>query len=572
MLVKVTINNQVFEEDSSLTILQVAKKHGIRIPTLCYLKKEESNFEHKPASCRVCIVEVKGRNNLVPACSTNIYDGMEVYTNNARVRAERRMVVELLLSNHPKDCLTCEKSGNCGLQDLAIELGIKKVSCEGPLSQENKSVVNGVIVRNPSKCVLCNRCTAVCENIQSIGAISASQRGFYTIVSEPNNCVNCGQCVQVCPTGALLQIDNTSDVEKALADDSKYVVVNTAPAVRVSLGEEFGLAPGTDVTGKMVKALRLLGFKKVFDTNFTADLTIMEETTEFVNRLKKNENIPLITSCCPGWIKFIETQYPELLHLPSSCKSPQEMFGAIAKSYYAEKAGIDPKNMVVVSLMPCIAKKAECDREELNVDDIKGTDYSISVKEFASMLKRYGIDLASLEDDTFDSPLGESTGAADIFANTGGVIEAVARTASIWLTGKLPTIEFNEVRGLSGTREASVTLNDLTIKLCIVSGLGNARKVLEAIKAGTAHYDAIEIMACPGGCVNGGGQPTHKDIEQIDVIKMRQKGIYEIDKNKKVRISCENEGIKKLYAEFLGEPNSHKAHKLLHTHYFNCKD
>lgn len=572
MLVKVTINNQVFEEDSSLTILQVAKKHGIRIPTLCYLKREESNFEHKPASCRVCIVEVKGKNNLLPACATNIYDGMEVYTNNARVRAERRMVVELLLSNHPKDCLTCEKSGKCALQDLAIELGIKKVSCEGPLSQENKSVVNGSIVRNASKCVLCNRCTAVCDKIQSIGAISASERGFYTVISEPKNCVNCGQCVQVCPTGALLQVDNTSDVEIALADKSKFVVINTAPAVRVSLGEEFNLAPGTDVTGKMVKALRLLGFDKVFDTNFGADLTIMEETAEFVTRLKNNENIPLITSCCPGWIKFIETQYPELLHLPSSCKSPQEMFGSICKSYYASKANIDPKDMVVVSLMPCIAKKAECDREELNVDGIKGTDYSLSVKELASMLKRYGIDFANLEDDTFDSPLGESTGAADIFANTGGVIEAVARTASIWLTGKLPVVEFEDVRGLSGTREATIKLNDLSIKLCVVSGLANARKVLDDIKAGKVHYDAIEIMACPGGCVNGGGQPIHPNMNQVDVIKMRQAGIYNIDKNKKVRISCENEAIKKLYEEYLGEPNSHKAHKLLHTHFIARKD
>lgn len=572
MLVKVTINNQVFEEDSSLTILQVAKKHGIRIPTLCYLKREESNFEHKPASCRVCIVEVKGKNNLLPACATNIYDGMEVYTNNARVRAERRMVVELLLSNHPKDCLTCEKSGKCALQDLAIELGIKKVSCEGPLSQENKSVVNGSIVRNASKCVLCNRCTAVCDKIQSIGAISASERGFYTVISEPKNCVNCGQCVQVCPTGALLQVDNTSDVEIALADKSKFVVINTAPAVRVSLGEEFNLAPGTDVTGKMVKALRLLGFDKVFDTNFGADLTIMEETAEFVTRLKNNENIPLITSCCPGWIKFIETQYPELLHLPSSCKSPQEMFGSICKSYYASKANIDPKDMVVVSLMPCIAKKAECDREELNVDGIKGTDYSLSVKELASMLKRYGIDFANLEDDTFDSPLGESTGAADIFANTGGVIEAVARTASIWLTGKLPVVEFEDVRGLSGTREATIKLNDLSIKLCVVSGLANARKVLDDIKAGKVHYDAIEIMACPGGCVNGGGQPIHPNMNQVDVIKMRQAGIYNIDKNKKVRISCENEAIKKLYEEYLGEPNSHKAHKLLHTHFIASKD
>ena len=476
MLVKVSINNIVFEEDSSLTILQVAKKHGIRIPTLCYLKKEESNFEHKPASCRVCIVEVKGRRNLVPACATYITDGMEVFTNNARVREERRTVVELLLSNHPKDCLTCEKSGNCGLQDLAIELGIKKVNYEGPQSSENLEVVTRTIRRNTSKCVLCTRCVAVCNEIQTVGAISASQRGFVTEICEPKNCINCGQCVQVCPTGALLQVDDTYNVEKELANPNKYVVINTAPAVRASLGEEFGLKPGTDVTKKMITALRMLGFKKVFDTNFAADLTIMEEATELVGRLKEGKNLPLITSCCPGWIKFIETQYPELLNSPSSCKSPQEMFGAIAKTYFAEKEGIKQEDMVVVSLMPCIAKKDECNREELLIDNnIKETDYSISVKEFAGMLRRYGIDLVSLPESEFDSPLGESTGAADIFANTGGVMEAVARTASKWLTGEVKNVDFECVRGLSGTREATLTLNDLTLKLCVVSGLGNAR-------------------------------------------------------------------------------------------------
>lgn len=572
MLVKVTINNQVFEEDNSLTILQVAKKHGIHIPTLCYLKKEESNFEHKPASCRVCIVEVKGRNNLVPACATYIFDGMEVSTNNVRVLKERRTIVELLLSNHPKDCLTCEKSGKCALQNLAIELGIKSIPFEGPMSQKNETIYNRVIQRNPSKCVLCGRCVAVCEKIQSVGALSASKRGFGTVISAPNQCINCGQCVQVCPTGALLQIDHTSDVEKALMDNEKYVIVHTAPATRVSLGEEFGMAPGSDVTGKMITALRMLGFKKVFDTNFGADLTIMEETSEFVKRLKNKENLPLITSCCPGWIKFIETQYPEMLNLPSSCKSPQEMFGAIAKTYFAQKEGIDPKNLVVVSLMPCIAKKDECNREEMQIDGLKETDYSISVKECANMLKRYGIDFTQLEEGTFDSPLGQSTGAADIFANTGGVIEAVARTASIWLTGKLPNVEFNAVRGLSGIREAMVDLGDLSIHLCIVSGLANARTVLEEIKKGSVHYDAIEIMACPGGCVNGGGQPIHLDQDQIDVIKARQAGIYAIDKNKKVRISCENESIQKLYAEFLNEPNSPLAHYLLHAHYSNKKD
>ena len=568
MLVKLKINGFEYQEDSSLTILQVAKKHGIRIPTLCYLKKEEANFEHKPASCRVCIVEVKGRNNLVPACATYIADGMEVFTNTERVRRERKTIVELLLSNHPNDCLVCEKSGKCLLQDLAMELGIKRLGFDGPLSQPNKYITSGVIVRNPSKCILCNRCTEFCDKVQSVNAISASQRGFATIISEPFNCVSCGQCIQVCPTGALLQIDNTYEVEKVLHDESKYVVVQTAPAVRVSLGEAFNLPAGTNVTGKMVTALRMIGFKKVFDTNFAADLTIMEETTELVKRLSENKNLPLITSCCPGWIKFIETQYPELINLPSSCKSPQEMFSSLVKTYYAEKEGIDPKNIVVVSLMPCIAKKAEAQREELKVDGLQATDYSISVKEFAGMLRRYGIDLATCDEGKFDSPLGESTGAADIFGNTGGVMEAVVRTASMLTTNEFPyEIEFHGIHGYNNTREAYVDLNGRKLHLCVVSGLGNARRILEDIKTGKADYDAIEVMACPGGCINGGGQPLHKYTQNSVVLKNRKEGLRNIDVNKTVRISCENTAIKKLYEEYLGEPNSHKAHKILHTTY-----
>lgn len=568
MLVKLKINGFEYQEDSSLTILQVAKKHGIRIPTLCYLKKEEANFEHKPASCRVCIVEVKGRNNLVPACATYIADGMEVFTNTERVRRERKTIVELLLSNHPNDCLVCEKSGKCLLQDLAMELGIKRLGFDGPLSQPNKYITSGVIVRNPSKCILCNRCTEFCDKVQSVNAISASQRGFATIISEPFNCVSCGQCIQVCPTGALLQIDNTYEVEKVLHDESKYVVVQTAPAVRVSLGEAFNLPAGTNVTGKMVTALRMIGFKKVFDTNFAADLTIMEETTELVKRLSENKNLPLITSCCPGWIKFIETQYPELINLPSSCKSPQEMFSSLVKTYYAEKEGIDPKNIVVVSLMPCIAKKAEAQREELKIDGLQATDYSISVKEFSGMLRRYGIDLATCDEGKFDSPLGESTGAADIFGNTGGVMEAVVRTASMLTTNEFPyEIEFHGIHGYNNTREAYVDLNGRKLHLCVVSGLGNARRILEDIKAGKADYDAIEVMACPGGCINGGGQPLHKYTPNSVVLKNRKEGLRNIDVNKTVRISCENNAIKKLYEEYLGEPNSHKAHKILHTTY-----
>lgn len=567
MLVNIKINGKEYTEDSSLTILQVARKHNIHIPTLCYLFHEETNLEHKPASCRVCIVEVEGRRNLLPSCATQIAEGMVIYTNNKKVREARKTVVELLLSNHPNDCLTCAKNGKCELQNLAAELGIRRIPYEGEISQPNEyNNVRG-LMKNASKCVLCGRCVAVCSEVQGINAISAMNRGFSTKITDPYKCVSCGQCVQVCPTGALIQEDNTNLVEAALADPNKVVIVNTAPATRVSLGEEFGLPLGTDVTKKMVTSFRELGFDKVFDTNFTADLTIMEEATEFLNRFKSGQNLPLITSCCPGWVKFIETQFPELLHLPSSCKSPMEMFGAICKSYYAEKHGIDPKNIVLVSLMPCLAKKREAAREELSNDGLQNVDIVLTVKEYADMLKRHGIYLPSLEDSEFDELLGESTGAADIFANTGGVIEAVARTATKWLTGEVKDVNFEAVRGLSGVREATVNIGEVSLRLCIVSGLNGARKVLEKIKNGECNYDAIEIMACPGGCVNGGGQPVHLGVEQIDVIRARQKSIYNIDSKKKLRVSCDNPAIIKLYEEYLGEPNSHKAHELLHTEY-----
>ncbi|MBE6142669.1 MAG: 4Fe-4S dicluster domain-containing protein [Erysipelotrichaceae bacterium] len=572
MLVNITINGKQYTEDSSLTILRVARKHGIRIPTLCYLTLEESCLEHRPASCRVCLVEVEGRRNLLPACATQIAEGMVIKTNTRKVIEARRTVVELLLSNHSNDCVKCPKNGKCKLQNVAQELGIREIAYEGELSHENKYEESRGLLRNPSKCILCGKCVAVCKEVQGIEAISATNRGFYTQISDPSKCVSCGQCVQVCPTGALVQVDSTHLVEAALEDPSKVVIVNTAPATRVSLGEEFGLPYGTDVTKKMISSFRELGFDKVFDTNFTADLTIMEEATEFLNRFKKGENLPLITSCCPGWVKFIETQYPELLHLPSSCKSPMEMFGAVAKSYYAEKNGIDPKNIVLVSLMPCLAKKREADRPELENDGLKNVDIVITVKEYAEMLKRHGVKLLELEDGEFDPLIGDSTGAADIFANTGGVMEAVARTATKWLTGEVKNVDFEAVRGLSGTREATVKIGDVELRLCVVSGLGNARKVLDKVKSGEANYHAIEIMACPGGCVNGGGQPYHIGHRQIDVIKARQASIYNIDSKKELRVSCDNPEIKKIYDEYLGEPNSHKAHELLHTHYHDCSE
>lgn len=435
------------------------------------------------------------------------------------------------------------------------------------MSKPNEEVLHNCLLRNPSKCILCEKCVAVCSEVQGISAISATNRGFVTEISLPFNCVSCGQCIQVCPTGALMQEDNIHEVDRVLNDPSKFVVVTTAPACRVSLGDEFGLPAGTDVTGKMVTSFRHLGFDKVFDTNFAADLTIMEESTELLNRLSKGENLPLITSCCPGWIKFIEYNYPELLHLPSSCKSPMEMHGAIIKSYFAEKNNIDPKDIVVVALMPCLAKKREARRKELSNNGLQNVDYVLTVKEYSQMLIRRGVDLDTLEDSKFDSLLGESTGAADIFANTGGVIEAVARTATKVLTGEIKDINFTQVRGLSGTREATLEIGDKKLRLCVISGLKNARNVLDKIKAGEVKYDAIEIMACPGGCVNGGGQPVRQDMEQIDVIRARQAGIYNIDKNKSKRVSCDNEEVQALYNYYLGEPNSHKAHELLHTTY-----
>lgn len=567
MLVNIKINGKAIQDDSSLTILQVAKKNGINIPTLCYMFHEETNFEHKPASCRVCVVEVKGRRNLLPACATQISEGMEIETHNPKVIEARKTIVELLLSNHPRDCLQCDKNGKCGLQSLAAELGIRKIRFGNEMSQPNEIKLSNCLVKNASKCILCGRCVAVCKEIQGIGAISATNRGFNTLISKPYQCISCGQCIQVCPTGALMQEDNTHEVEKVLNDPTKYVVVTTAPACRVSLGDDFGLPAGTDVTGKMVASLRKVGFDKVFDTNYAADLTIMEEATELVSRLQSGENLPLITSCCPGWVKFIEYNYPELLNLPSSCKSPMEMHGAVIKSYFAEKNNIDPKDIVVVGLMPCLAKKREARRNELSNDGLQNVDYVLTVKEYAELLIRRGIDFCALEDEQYDDLMGESTGAADIFANTGGVMEAAVRTATKVLTGEVKDVNYTQIRGLSGIREANVQIGDKTLSLCVASGLKNARIILDKVKTGEVHYDAIEIMACPGGCVNGGGQPIRKDMEQIDVIKARQAGIYNIDKNKTKRISCDNEEIKALYDEYLEKPNSHKAHELLHTVY-----
>ncbi|AYD39498.1 4Fe-4S dicluster domain-containing protein [Clostridium fermenticellae] len=567
-LITLTINNKQVQVEEGSTILQAAKLLGIKIPTLCYLKLHDGS-ENKPGSCRVCVVEIDGRRNLAPACTTTVTEGMVVKTNSIRAMKARRNVVDLILSNHPQDCLLCEKNTDCELQALAADMGIRKIKYKGEMSTHLKDTSSHSIVRDLDKCILCRRCETVCNEIQTVGVLSAKNRGFNTTIAPAfgdniadTDCTFCGQCVSVCPTGALSEVNDTNKVWKALNDDEKFVIVQTAPAVRASLGEEFGINSGKAVTGKMVAALRNLGFDRVFDTDFAADLTIMEEAAEFMDRITNGGKLPMLTSCCPGWINFVEHEFSDLLDSPSTCKSPQQMFGAIAKTYFAEKMDMDPKNIVLISVMPCIAKKSEAARPEMNND----VDISITTRELAKMIKESGIDFGGLKDENFDSPLGESTGAGVIFGVTGGVMEAALRTAYEWITGeKLEKLDFETVRGLNGIKEAVIKIKDMEVKAAVVSGLGNARKILNKIREGKADYQIIEIMACPGGCIDGGGQPyIHGNYE---ILKSRMNILYEEDRNKVLRKSHENPEIIKLYEEFLGKPSSEKAHKLLHTKY-----
>lgn len=581
-LINIKINGKDIQVAAGTTVLQAAKKVGIEIPTLCHMNLHDLNIEHNPGGCRICVVEVAGRRNLAPACVTKVTEGMEVKTHTMRVLNARKTVLELILSDHPFECLTCAKNGTCDLQKLAQDLGVREIHYQGEQSSY-KEDNSPSIIRDMDKCIMCRRCETMCNEVQTCGVLSGINRGFDAVVAPAfeqdliqSPCTFCGQCVAVCPTGALTERDYTNRVIRALADPTKTVIVQTAPAVRVALGEEFGMQPGTIVTGKMVAALRKIGFDKIYDTDFAADLTIMEEGTELLGRLTKFLNgdkdvkLPLLTSCCPAWVNFLEYQFPELKDIPSTAKSPQQMFGAVAKTYIAEKLGVAREDLIVVSIMPCLAKKYEAQRPEFAVNGNPDVDFALSTRELAHLIKQSIGDLKDLEEEDYDKLMGQSTGAAVIFGNTGGVIEAACRTAYEVHTGKtLEKVDFKQLRGLEGVRTASVDIDGLELKLGIAHGLGNARKLLEMVKNGEADFHAIEIMACPGGCIGGGGQPLHHGDSSI--LKARAAAIYRADEEMKLRKSHENPEIISLYKEFLGQPMSEKAHHLLHTEYFDKK-
>lgn len=570
-MINVTIDGIKTQVPKSYTILEAARTLNINIPTLCFLKGL-----NEVGACRMCVVEVQGARTLQASCVQPVAEGMVVKTNSPAVLEARRTILDLILSRHERECLTCSRNLNCELQKLCEEMGIDKVSYEGEKIRYKLDEASAAIVRDQNKCVLCGRCIAVCNKIQNTGAIAFAKRGVSTTVTTSYNkglsevnCINCGQCIKICPVGALREKDDTDKVWKAIEDQTKHVVVQTAPAVRVALGEEFGMPVGSNVEGKMIAALKRLGFDKVFDTNFTADLTILEEGTELLSRINNGGKLPLITSCSPGWIKFCEHNYHEFLDNLSTCKSPQQMFGAVAKSYYAQKAGIDPQNVFVVSIMPCTAKKYEAGREELNVDGLQDVDAVLTTRELAKMIKQARIDFKAINDGEYDSIMGDSTGAGVIFGTTGGVMEAALRTVADILTGQeLKEIEYTTVRGMEGIKEATVNINGMDVKVAVAHGTGNAANLLDKVKNGEANYHFIEVMGCPGGCINGGGQPIIMDKEKTEEVKkLRAQGLYSIDRERKLRKSHHNPEVKKLYEEYLEEPNSHKAHHILHTHY-----
>ena len=571
-MVNIKINNRSYSVPKGSTILEAARYAGIEIPTLCYLKDI-----NQIGACRICMVEVKGARSLVAACVFPVNEGMEIFTNTEKVRHSRKMTLELILSNHDRKCLSCVRSGTCELQKLCKDYGVDfEGRFDGEMTRYEFDDSAAHMVRDNNKCILCRRCIAACDQ-QGISVIGANARGFDTHVSSAFDmkladvsCISCGQCIVNCPTGAIVEKDDTDKVRAAINDPSKFVIVQTAPSIRATLGESFGMHIGTNVEGKMVAALRRLGFDKVFDTDYAADLTIMEEANELLERVQNGGTLPMITSCSPGWIKYCEHYYPEQIPHLSSCKSPQQMFGAIMKTYYAEKMGIDPADMVVVGIMPCTAKKFETKRDDQNAAGVPDVDIALTTRELARMIESAGIFFKHLPDEEFDTPFGESTGASTIFGATGGVMEAALRTAVEKLTGEtLQDVEFTAVRGMEGVKEAEYDVAGKKIKVAVASGTKNAKVLMDQIKNGTSEYLFIEIMGCPGGCINGGGQPIQHAVVRnfVDLKARRAEALYAADRNNAVRKSHENEAIKALYAEFLGEPGSHKAHDILHTSY-----
>ena len=571
-MVNLVIDGKQLQVEENITILEAARRNGIDIPTLCFLKDI-----NEVGDCRMCIVEVEGRRGFATSCIQKVEEGMVIKTHSPEILEARKIILDLILSNHHKDCLTCSRNGNCELQNLAMKFNVQKIEYQGEMTEHKVDDKSPSIIRDFNKCILCRRCVATCKNVQEIGAIDCTERGFYSCISTADNqslndvdCTFCGQCIQSCPTGALKEKEYIDEVWAKLKDKNIYTVVQTAPAVRVALGEEFGMPIGTNVKGKMVTALKNLGFDKVFDTNTAADFTIMEEATEVLERLQNGGVLPMITSCSPGWVRFAEKNYSDLLGHLSTCKSPHQMFGAIIKSYFAKKYEIPAEKICVVSVMPCIAKKYEASREEMEVEGLRDVDYVITTRELSRMIRQANIDFVNLEDSNFDDPMGEASGAGVIFGTTGGVMEAALRTAADTLERKkIDILNYEQVRGEKGIKEASLCIAGKELKVVVASGLANARKIMNQIKEGKADYHFVEIMACPGGCVMGGGQPikNSKTRASVDVRKLRSEALYSIDEASTIRKSHENPTIKKVYEEFFEKPGGEKSHKYLHTHY-----